>query len=122
MENKYEYPIDVFINWGSDFVKETDAEVFLQLLTPVGSIPFYREMGTYFPQIENTPSNVDLDIPASISAAQTLADYSSTARRERQALTDFNLVNISENRRTGDVDISVRYYRIGDEKFAELAI
>lgn len=119
----FEYDFELFKNWGADFINETDAEVNLHLLTPVESIPFFREMGTIFHTIDGTPTAERMNDLAPLSAIIALGNYSDTARRERQVLTEYDLVTFSDvEKKNGDSDITVGYYRVADAQFAEAVV
>lgn len=118
-----DYPYEIIQNWGKDFVKETESEVLLHLALPIGSMPFYRERGTTLAELDNTPVTVLSDILAGVTILQSLADYSNSARFERRVATSYDLVKIENtNKKNGELDISVGYYRVADESYKEAAL
>lgn len=103
-------------NWGSDYARETDAGVLLDVLTPFNSIPFLRENGTILEQLQANPMTLNTQVQSTLSILLAINNYSLNSLPERQVASDFDLIEVGydENKKKRNMDASFSYIRILD--------
>lgn len=117
------YPFQVFQNWGDDADAETMAEVWLFLLTSLGSIPYFREYGTLFPQVIGQPAEDTIMLLAKISAVQSLAQAATVSAASRQAITDYSFIQTKlDSGHQGDGDVDLTYVRLANQQKVNITL
>lgn len=100
-------------NWGNDPEGETFGEVFLHALTEIGSVAYYREMGTEAVRMENRPANIFNLIRVGtgiINSVQLYNENSTEGDTERRVVVDFSDIEFEDtNKNIGEVDIRFFY-------------
>lgn len=103
-------------NWGSDYARETDAGVLLDVMTPFNSVPFRRQNGTILAQLEANPMTLNTDVQATLSILLAINNYSLDSLPERQVASDYDLIDVGydPDPKKRNMNASFSYIRVLD--------
>jgi hypothetical protein len=106
----------VTANWGKNPELETQQLVALYLLTPLGSQPYHREMGTDLVTSTNLPYSGELQARLSVQIRESFASLNadhSGQQNERRAVARYEDITFDETgRKQGDLGVTIKYYSI----------
>lgn len=114
-----------FANYGVDVNKEIEGEMFLNLLTPLGSVKYMRDMGTNAKKSLSRAINPALYLKLSNQVINSLQNYNNNAddSTERRVAVPADSVQILQsNTAQGELDVQLRYYRLRDLQILDLKV
>lgn len=114
-----------FANYGVDVNKEIEGEMFLNLLTPLGSVKYMRDMGTDAKKSLSRAINPALYLKLSNQVINSLQNYNNNADdgTERRVAVPADSVQILQsNTAQGELDVQLRYYRLRDLQILDLKV
>ena len=103
--------------YGNDIDAEIKAEVFLTMLTPMGSVPYYREFGSELKKQESRPNTISQLIKLQISTIKSLQRYNSdltSAKERRIYLIPDSLEFDASNKANGEMSAIFEYVPLKD--------
>jgi len=106
-----------FAQYGQNVNKEIEAELFLNLLTPLGSIFYNRGMGTDAKKSLSRAINPALEIKIQNQVIESLQNYNNMVddSTERRVAVPADSVQIKNSDvMEGNLDVQLRYFRIRD--------
>ncbi len=103
--------------YGNDVDAEIKSEVFLTMLTPMGSVPYYREFGSDLKKQESRPNTVTQLIKLQVSTIKSLQRYNSdlTSSVERRIyMIPDSLEFDQSNKLNGEMSVIFQYVPLKD--------
>lgn len=99
--------------------------MFLNLLTPLGSVKYMRDMGTDAKKSLSRAINPALYLKLSNQVINSLQNYNNNADdgTERRVAVPADSVQILQsNTAQGELDVQLRYYRLRDLQILDLKV
>jgi hypothetical protein len=106
-----------FANYGKDVNKEIEAEIFLNLLSDLGSTFYNRDMGTDAKRSLSRTMSFSQELKLQNQVIESMQNYNNTVddTTERRIAVPADTVVIRDSDKgRGEVDIEMRYYRLRD--------
>ena len=112
-----------FANYGEDVDKEIEAEVFLSILTALGSLFYNRGFGTSVRRSESRPINFTAELRLQNEIINSLQEYNGNVddSTERRVAVPADKIEVLKGG-PGELNVKVGYYRLRDLKFNEVLV